>query len=295
MIKKIFKSEKGFTLAEVVVGAGLMGLVGLVIVNTMKTMGTQVKTTRKKNVRQLMMNTIVRYGNRAAQVVKREDFHNSKTYYNSSRTIFEPVATTYSTPSGKGLIEFEHQGTSKSLQGGSFEVKLSTIGNQADGSIKGTGAIISRCINESDRNSNFTLDQVYAINTVPVVRYEGANKVKKVFCCSRNNLDCSNQVTKGSSLRPRVFYVNERKVQMYPGPGQSHDVAGTGMNFYFDSASNPESYQLVLFAVENDCLQNDDKDLGTRECKNKNIVTIRIIEGMLASDIHDSGMLILGQ
>lgn len=290
MIK--IKNEKGFTLSEVVVGAALMGIVGIIVINTFKTVNKQIKTTRNKNNRQLMMNNLVNYANRASKVIKFEDFHNSKTLYNASRTVFDPRPVSFVTSGGNGVINFDYKGSPRSIQGGTFEIKMANT--TASKNLKTTGFIFSRCIDRSDVDTEFTLDQALALSNFPFVRLEGMNKVKRIHCCPRTNLNCDNVIDKDATLRPRVFYVNENKIQMYPGPKIGHEMAGAGINLYLDHTLTPQSYELVVFTLENDCLQQIDRRM-IKPCKNKNIVTIRIIEGKLTSDIHDSGMLILGQ
>lgn len=244
--------QKGFSLAEVMIAGGLMGLVALGAMHLMKSgAGLQKKGDLfEGNNRSLM--ELTKIVHKAQKAVSWDEFDYSESYYENSgdpQLVNWSIADVNWTDS-KNKLAFEIDGLNFYKSSHLISIPL------FNGKV---GALFSRCVPVESSNQEYTAAEAYNLNKVPILKKSG--KALVVTCCSKKSTKACSEVVKndGANFRVKTFYYRNGKVKNYPLEADKRFIKGTGIFITFDKNKNPDSYKLVIFNQTDSCFYKDPK------------------------------------
>lgn len=273
-------NENGFSLAEITIGMGLLGLVGM---GAMHLMQGSSFIQKKADTHSSRGKELIELSNMISQNKKNiawDDFDFSETYFKSGM-VTKKVAwdlNKIAWATNLNQLEFEVTGEAFLRSSHSLEVP------QNNGK---KGIIFSRCIEADEINTEYDVFDAFDLSEVPMVKVVGNSP--RVYCCPRgSNNVCKNEIISNSSdRRVRTYLYKNGRLKTYPLKSHQRTLKGTGFFLTFNSELEPKSYEIVIFNQSDPCVVGRGKS-----CDKKYIIKSKTVGfSVKQRGIQDSGFI----
>lgn len=271
--------QKGFSLAEVMMAGGLMGLVALAAMQLMKSnVGIEKRGDLMEGDSRSVME-LTKLVHKTQKAISWDEFDYTESYYENSgnpETVNWSIADiNWADTKNKLQVEVDGINVYKS----SHLITIPLFNGK-------TSALFSRCVSQSNIDTDYTINQAYNLKKVPILVSNG--KSLEVNCCVRSTKKaCSQKVENdSSSMRVKTFYYRNGRLKTYPLASDKRFIKGTGFFLSFDKEKNPTSYKLVFFNQTDSCYYKDPKCVSVYVLKPKTLSFSLKTQG-----VQDSGFI----
>ena len=289
-MKKGLLSQKGFSLAELMVAAGLMGLVGLGIIQGMKLLGFQKKAANSVEAASSSLSGNLTLMQMASGGVSWKQFDFTRSFYRGDDlTLFNKVGWDAGAIAGvsdrtdlKTSIDDKKFGLQEFYRD-SFTIMFEKQGNN--------GLFFSRCVKKNQYFKSFEPDEALALPRSPFLVKR--DEQLQVYCCPRNSSTvCGGGHVKdtNSVWRPVTFYLKNGVYRQLPSPQDRKRLLGAGFMMLFNRQTNPDGFFSYVFSIADQCYKYGDKGVCNRNGK----IHFKTLNGNVKADgVHDSGFMVI--
>jgi hypothetical protein len=271
--------QNGFSLVEVMMAGGLMGLIAMGSMHLMKGNKTIEKRGDLMEGANRSLLELSKLVHKSQKAMSWDEFDYGESYYENEGMpeLVKWDISDVNWADTKSKLEIEVDGVNFYKSSNLISIPL----------LNGKSSVLfSRCVPKSEINTKFTVNQAYNLENIPILKRN--NKILRASCCKRESeKSCSNLVTsEDSSMRLRTFYYRNGRLKNYPLIADKKFLKGTGFFITFDKEKSPNSYKLVLFNQTDSCYYKD------RNCKSNYLLTPKTLSFSLKTQgIQDSGFI----
>jgi prepilin-type N-terminal cleavage/methylation domain-containing protein len=283
------KEEKGFSLAEMLVATGLLGIVSLSVMYGSKMIGESKRRSDSQGLRNELGLSLKKESESTTSGIIWKDFDPQTSFsHNSGLKKLSKVSWTPADAGASSRDELKREIDAGSLGKIKFFVNSFTLPL-----ISGTGkagVFFSRCLKKSESLKEWDPQAAIDLNTFPFVTKDSDGK-SVVRCCKPNSSKCGEKVEDfSSSWRIVSFILRGNIFKRIPSVQEMDDVFGAGFVLSFNEDKNPNSFVQNLVIVPNPCP-------GVRKAKNCNRkirVSANSYTGFVKSTgVTDSGFMVV--
>ncbi|MDD0854234.1 type II secretion system protein [Halobacteriovorax sp. GB3] len=286
------RRQRGFTLAEVVVTAGIIGFIAVVANYGMGLMNNVKKKAEAKTIQNQTMTDIARNMNSVGGKLIWSNYNFDQSFYSSgdlelakktewtiadldSVTNVNQLAVLTKTDTGANVSFFRNSFTHE-------------IVDEEDPTKK--GFIATRCVEKDDFFTKYSAQEAVDLEYAPFL-YKKSNGQFSVQCCKMNSsTSCSNRpvAEPEDRYRVRTFIFKRGALRSFPGQGDDRYLLGTGFTTYFNRNKDPFAFSTYIFSIRNPCI-------GRKKNCNKQIpVAMKHLRGDASqTGVHESGVIII--
>jgi len=287
-----FKSEKGFSLAEVLVSAGLLGVLALGMNYGIEILNKQKKSSKTKIALQTDLNISLKYLAAHTNGLSWNDFDFDNTYYQGNNLKTMNLVNWNASDIDSISVREDLRQTISTTKFGNVDFFLDsfTLVKEKGGT---NGLYFSRCVSASDyKTKDFTLQEALDINMRPYLVKEG--EVLSIYCASSGadgKLSNSAKIIgRKDNYRVMSFYSKNNTWKQMPSLGDRAFLLGSGFMVFMNRALNPDSFVAYSFALDDPCYRYD----NVKDCNRLPILALKKLTGPIQSTgIHDSGFMII--
>lgn len=284
------EGQKGFTLAEVMIAAGIVGIVALAGNYGIEMMARMKRTSEAKAAQSTLVNEIGRQFTSVGKHIVWKNFDFDRSFYidNTGETI-KKVTWNYSdlyNVNSKSDLEFQTTVNNQNVQvlRDSFTLEFFS----EDGS--SSGLIASRCVPKDQYNAKISAQSALSLPYGPFV-YKDEYGLMQIRCCliDGGELCTDGDLKTGADdWRVNTFFVRRNAMRSIPGDSDAQFILGAGFAFYFNQEKEPYTYTNYVFAIRNGCPNQ------VEVCDKKIPPLVKQYRGDVnSSGVHDSGVLII--
>ncbi len=293
MNKRILFNARGFTLAEVVVSVGLLGIVALGFASGSKYL-LKIKDNADKNeVLQSNANEALGLIKRYTEGLSWEKLDYKASYFHNKGKIgLENVSWDLSDLEMTTSLDQldvdirDLNGTKITLRRDSHTAIRSRNGK--------TSAYFSRCVPTStylDKKQNIDISTVSSLTRVPYLVENG--KISEIYCCPRNSTSLCGDRVKNSDSPYRVmsFVLTDKlRLKVFPAMGERKYLLGVGLMIFLNEEKSPSAFKAYSMVMTNSCSKKSDG----KNCKKNGLVRRKLVSGPLSTrSLFDSGQIII--
>ena len=278
------KSEAGFSLVELTVATGLLGLLAVVVVYGVNQMGLLLKESRQNEViRENLAEGVRNIKKSVSSGLFYRKFNANQTYNNKLSLVNWPVKNLDVEDLDKLKVFFDLLTSESQETVELFRNSHTLIGEKS--------VFLSRCVPKSIYNSvkkEMTISDINSFDKVPFVTTKG------VYCCligSRKKCSVA-AISPGSDDRVMSFKLTKgRKPKSFPAASDKRAILGSGFIIMIDDGADPRNYSYQQFVLSDPCYKRGNKE----NCDIVGVVNVRTGSGEVSSarSIHDTGHLII--
>ncbi len=288
------KGEKGFSLAEVMVAAGLVGVISIGVLYGTNMASKQKRSSKVKLAVQTQLNLGLKHLSNFTKGLSWTSFDFDSTYFigdnmNVNRRVSWRASDidTISTRS-----DLRRSLSTTRFGNVNYFIDSTTFENGKGGT---TGLFFSRCVDKKDyrnESKSFSLQEALNINLRPYLLKVGKNF--SVYCAPKKTTgkpSASNAIS-GQKGKYRVmsFYFKKNTWIEIPSKQERRFLLGAGHILYMNRDKNPDGFTAYNFVLDDPCLRYETKG----ECNRKPVVEVRNISGPIqAAGVHDSGFMVI--
>ncbi len=289
----VLKSEKGFSLAEVMIGAGLLGILTVGMNYGFDLLNKQKKNSRTKLTIQSQLNVGLKYMAAHTNGLSWKVFDFDNTYYQATNMkeahrVSWDAGDVDNISNRSDLIQTFNAPPFGNV---SFYMDSFTLVKEKGGS---NGLYFSRCVSESDytSNKNFGLQEALDLPNRPYLL--SFDNMKYVYCAPRatnGSVGTSYRINgRKTNYRVMSFYYKNKTWKQMPGPEDRKSLLGAGFMLYMNRNENPESFISYSFVLDDPCYRYD----TSKDCQRLPIISLRNLSGPIQeTGVHDSGFMII--
>ena len=286
------KCEKGFSLSEVLVAAGLLGILSLGMNYGIEVLNKQKKNTSTKLSIQSLLNLGLKYTTAHSNGLSWKSFDYENTYFqgNNMRNL-NLVNWNHSdidSISSRGDLE-------QTIDAGrfgnvNFYVDSFTLVKEKGGT---NGLYFSRCVSATDyKDRDFTLQEALDLPRRPYLVKK--NEKIQIHCSTKNASGSQSSSTRISGRRSdyRVvsFYYKNNTWKQIPSFSERKYLLGAGYMIFMNRNKNPDSFIAYNFILDDPCYRYSKE----KNCNRLPIVQLRNLSGPIQeTGVHDSGFMII--
>ncbi len=274
-------NEDGFSLAEVLVAAGLLGVLGVVINFGTQQVGQMTKESMQQKVVHEISAENMKTLKNASEGIVWQKFNFEQTYKADGSLVdwkLEDIEESSIADLQTSLRDSEGNvlkltRSSHTLVSAKFEKKR---------------ALLTRCVPKNRYNNKkrpIETDDIASFDRVPFIKDE------KLYCCPQGSAKICDEAVNQKSSRYRImtFSLSEGKnLKVLPVWGNRKMLLGSGFIFYIGEGKKPEEYSFKQFVITNACFKRE------KDCTQSGIISFREGIGHISSrSIYDSGQLII--
>ncbi len=292
MIK--INSEKGFSLAEVMVAAGLVGIISLGVIYGSKVANKQKRSASAKLAVQAQLNIDLKHLSNFSKGVSWNNFDFDATYFvgNDMKRINRVSWKAKDVTTISNRTELRRSLNTKDYGVVNYFKDSHTL-DSSIGSV-GSALYFTRCIgvNPYRNNRRYSLQEALNINMRPFLIKNG--KHNEIHCLPRKTSGVPSANTRvsgnNSSYRVVSFYFKNRSLLQMPSAQERRFLLGAGFSLLMNRSKNPDGFTAYNFVLDDPCLRYETDG----ECKRNAIVELRNITGAVqAAGVHDSGFMVI--
>lgn len=284
------EGQKGFTLAEVMVAAGMVGLVALAANYGLEMMSKMKRTSEAKAAQSTLVNEIGRQLTSVGKKIVWTNFDFNRSFYvnNSATSVMKVNWTFADIPTASSVSDIQFQTKVKGLSVTTVRDSFTLEYVNDDGS--DSGLIASRCVPKGSYNAKMSATNALSLAYGPFV-FKDNKGIFRIRCCRINGPGlCSGDTIdeSGDSWRVNTFMIRRNAMRTIPGESDARYILGAGFAFYFNQNTEPYSYTNYVFSIRNGCPNQ------VQDCDKVIPPLIKQYRGDVNSTgVHDSGVLII--
>lgn len=276
--KKLLWNQSGFTLVEVIIACGLMGVTALIGASVIK---MSIKNVQRTNANSSLVTEIseVKNGLKKIKQVSWSNFDPAESYAINSNSEVIKTEWTLSDPS-----EASFDVVGQDFRRNSHSLELSTT------VLSESSFAFSRCVERADGNKLFTVQAADALANIPFLKYESGNPV--IHCCQKGSINssCNNPIINDESeyVLRTFFHKSPDTLKKFPLVVDNDYVDGIGFIFIFNQKLSPSSYEIALITQTRTCFLKEFK----KSCKGALLTKLVKFGGSVkASGVNDNGII----
>ncbi len=283
-------NEDGLTLTEVLMSAGLLGLLALAIMQ-----GTTMMKKMKARSNQTL--AVQSYSSEGLKKLKtsadgvsweRLNFERTYTLVNESGKIDRVDWDFTEIPDLSNMSDIEVEVRDPSGSKIKFTRDSHTLISTKGGKMR---VYFSRCVPIGDYEKNITPQMAASYDKVPFVSKK--DKVDEIYCCKRGlNKLCSSKIdSPKDKFRIMTFDLRDNSNwKVFPVPSERKYLLGNGFIFFTNRSRRPNAFVAYHFTLTNTCFTDDDRN----NCDKRGKVNSTPTTGSISTrSVYDSGQLII--
>lgn len=291
---KQIKSEKGFSLAELMVAAGLVGIISLGVIYGTKVSSKQERSSKVKLAVQTQLNIGLKHLSNFTKGISWSDFDFDGTYFiGNNMNRIQPVSWNESdVDTIANRNDLERNFTSSRFGNIHYFLDSTTYASGKSGNIS---LFFSRCVDvDSYKNpsKSYGLQEALDIDLRPYLLKEGKNFTTYCAPAKTTGKPSSHYAISGvkGNLRVMSFYYKKNTWIEIPSKQERSFLLGAGHILFMNRNKNPDGFIAYNYVLDDPCLRYETKG----ECNRKPVVKIRNITGPVQSTgVHDSGFMVI--
>lgn len=287
----IFKEENGFTLTEVLVASGLLGVIGVGVMFGTKTMKNMDKSSKQSSALQVYntdgLNKLKIY----TQGLTWEKFDFRSTYVQVNQNNKIKTVNWDFTDIDNINNNTDLEVSISDNSGNTFKVKRDshTLVYSKNGKV---GVYFSRCVPKNQYyKGGISPSQALSFKRVPFLVKDGERNA--IYCCPQKSTGiCSLDISDStSSFRYMTFDLRDQgSFRSSPSQGDAKFFLGSGFMVYLNRGKKPDAFKALYFNSSDPCYRANDK----ATCIKEGIKTVRAVNGEISSkSVFESGQLII--